>query len=186
MPTLEHVYASNTSSLDALSTASRSEGWVPTMVVFGGTSGIGQAVARRFVEGLGGRVKLVVVGRRRARGERLFGILPEGPRRVYVDLDDEESPAEVSREDGQGCSYTFLACDISLPSVLNRACAWLRERYKRVNFLMLTAGPAFSVGERKVNEEGVEERLGTWVYWRFAVLGGLMCVSSSLLSVCES
>ena len=187
MPSLEQAHAFNSAyeprtrnSSSPTSPTSTSDGkygtqpYVPTMVVFGGTSGIGKAIARRFATLLGGKLRLVVVGRNKEAAEALFATLPP----------TAASTTATSHSPSTPYSYEFISCDISSMRAVRTTCASIAQKYGKINYLVMTSGKAFGSWKRGMTDEGVEQQLALRFYWKFAVLQGLVCVfNSSFLSL---
>lgn len=132
--------------------------YVPVIVVFGGTSGIGKAMTKRLAEQLDGRVHVIVVGRNKAAADALFASLPK----------PTGSEHELER-----CGYEFVSCDISLMKNVHQAAQDIARRCPRINYLVLTSGKAF-FGKRKETEEGLVPQLVLRYYWKFAIINDLL------------
>ncbi|KAF9024903.1 hypothetical protein BDZ89DRAFT_954226, partial [Hymenopellis radicata] len=71
------------------SNAAFSPSYTPVAVFVGGTSGVGEAMAKALASYLGGSLHLVIVGRNRDAAEKTFASLPrpEGVLREFVSCD---------------------------------------------------------------------------------------------------
>jgi NAD(P)-dependent dehydrogenase (short-subunit alcohol dehydrogenase family) len=138
--------------------------YVPVLVVFGGTSGIGKAMTRRLAEQLDGRVHVIVVGRNKAAADALFASLPK----PNVTTNSTGSHQELER-----CGYEFIHCDISLMKNVHQAAEVIAKRCPKINYLILTSGKAF-FGKRKETEEGLDSQLVLRYYWKFVIINDLL------------
>jgi NAD(P)-dependent dehydrogenase (short-subunit alcohol dehydrogenase family) len=129
MPTLAIVKASN---------ANFNPSYVPVAVFVGGTSGVGQGMLEAFARYVKGRAHIIVVGRNEYAAADIIARLPK--------------PAEGEAE---GWKHEFLACDVSLMANVRAACADIRARVTRVNFLVMTAAYS-SMVNTAVTTEGLD------------------------------
>ncbi|KAJ2922975.1 hypothetical protein H1R20_g14133, partial [Candolleomyces eurysporus] len=132
--------------------------YVPVVVVFGGTSGIGKAMTRRLSEQLDGRIHVIVVGRNKASADALFSSLPK---------------PTGSKQELERCGYEFIYCDISLMKNVHQAAQAIAQRCPKINYLILASGKAF-FGKRKETEEGLDSQLVLRYYWKFAITNDLL------------
>lgn len=153
MPPLQQARASN----DAYRPP-----YVPVVVVFGGTSGIGLAMTRRLAEQTKGRIHLIVVGRNKVAADKLFATLPKPPSN---DRDERQSSAH--------CTYEFISCDLVLMSNVHQACADISSRCPKINYIVLASGAAW-LGARDETVEGIDKLLALRFYWKFAVINDLL------------
>ncbi|KAJ2922974.1 hypothetical protein H1R20_g14132, partial [Candolleomyces eurysporus] len=132
--------------------------YVPVVVVFGGTSGIGKAMTRRLSEQLDGRIHVIVVGRNKASADALFSSLPK---------------PTGSKQELERCGYEFIYCDISLMKNVHQAAQDIAQRCPKINYLILTSGKV-SFGRRKETEEGLNPQLVLRYYYKFAIVNDLL------------
>lgn len=132
--------------------------YVPVVVVFGGTSGIGKAMTKRLSKQLDGRVHVIVVGRNKVAADALFSSLPN---------------PTGSQQELERCGYEFIPCDISLMRNVHQAAEDIAKRCPKINYLILASGKAF-FGKRKETEEGLNSQLVLRYYWKFAVINDLL------------
>ncbi|KAJ6496087.1 hypothetical protein C8R45DRAFT_1094348 [Mycena sanguinolenta] len=141
MPSLAIVEASN---------AAFSPSYVPVIVVVGGTSGVGQAMAEALARQTKGHAHIIVVGRNATAAE---GILASFPKPTESD----------------GWAHEFVRCDASSMASVRAVCTSLRARLKRINFLIFTAGgpAANSLTESSVTPEGINSHLAMRYFMRY-------------------
>ena len=147
MPTLAAAKTSN---------AGYCPSYLPVAVIFGGTSGIGQAITETLAEYLRGRVHIVIVARNKAAADAIIASLP--------------SPIA---SDAAGSKYEFMACDVTLMKNVHAACRDLSERLPKINFLVLSAG-VFSLTGREETEEGIDKKMASRYYSRWAIIHDLL------------
>ncbi|KAF9026822.1 NAD(P)-binding protein [Hymenopellis radicata] len=135
MPSLVDARASN---------ATFKPSYIPVAVFVGGTSGVGEAMAKALSSYLGGKLHLFIVGRNRAAAEKTFASLPR--------------PEGVTRE--------FLHCDALLMRNIVATSDELKSRVDKINFLVLSAG-YFRVTGRDETSEGLDKLLVMRYYNRF-------------------
>ncbi|KDR68831.1 hypothetical protein GALMADRAFT_215434 [Galerina marginata CBS 339.88] len=132
--------------------------YVPVVVVFGGTSGIGKAMTKRLSEQLDGWVHIIVVGRNKAAADALFTSLPK---------------PTGSQQELERCGYEFISCDILLMKNVHQAADDIARRCPKINYLILASGkPIF--GNMEETEEGLNSQLALRYYWKFAVTNDLL------------
>ena len=121
----------------------------PTAVFIGGTSGIGEAMARSFAQYTNGKANIAIVGRNRDAGERILAELPKPS--------DAKEPA---------CSRLFIQCDVSLMRNIPPAVEQLTAAFSKINYLILSTG-FLDFSDRKETPEGLEYRLAVSYYSRW-------------------
>jgi NAD(P)-dependent dehydrogenase (short-subunit alcohol dehydrogenase family) len=147
MPPLRQARSSNVSSLSA------SPSTIPTIVVFGATSGIGEHVAKLFAQDTKGRARIVLVGRNEEAAKRIIESLPK-----------QESSDEGSEERG---GYDFISCDVTLMKNIRAFTGELKEKgVQKINYLVLSAG-VFSFSGREETEDGLDRKLVSRFYSRY-------------------
>jgi len=142
MPTLSAAKSSN---------AGYNPAYLPVAVIFGGTSGIGQAMTEILAAYLKGRVHIVIVARNKVAADNIIASLPK---------------AAESK-------YEFMACDVTLMKGVHAVCRELSERLPTINFLVLSAG-VFSLSGREETEEGIDKKMASRYYSRWAIINGLL------------
>ncbi|KIK03607.1 hypothetical protein K443DRAFT_676611 [Laccaria amethystina LaAM-08-1] len=147
MPTLAAAKTSN---------AGYCPSYLPVAVIFGGTSGIGQAITETLAEYLKGRVHIVIVARNKAAADAIIASLP-----IPI------------ASDAAGSKYEFMACDVTLMKNVHTACRELSERLPKINFLVLSAG-VFALTGREETEEGIDKKMASRYYSRWAIIHDLL------------
>ncbi|TFK23777.1 NAD(P)-binding protein [Coprinopsis marcescibilis] len=133
-------------------------GYVPTMVVVGGTSGVGEAIARSFATHTKGRATIVLVGRNKAAADKILASLYK--------------PAPEIAKDS---TYEFISCDILSMKNIHLFNEDLKKKLNKVNYLVLSAGgPVSFKNSRNDTEDGLDAMMAMMFYARFAVLHGLL------------
>ncbi|KAJ6496085.1 hypothetical protein C8R45DRAFT_899521 [Mycena sanguinolenta] len=141
MPSLAIVEASN---------AAFSPSYLPVIVVVGGTSGVGQAMAEALARQTKGHAHIIIVGRNPTAAARILASFPK--------------PSE-----SDGWAHEFVQCDASSMASVRTVCASMRVRLKRINFLIFTAGgpAANSLMESSVTPEGINSHLAMRYFMRY-------------------
>ena len=140
MPSLSFIRTSN---------AAFKSSYPPVAVFVGGTSGIGQGMVERFAHLTKGNSSIIIVGRNRQAAETIFASLPP-----------PSSPGTATRE--------FIQCDATLMSNVHTASQEILKRYKKINYLVITAG-IVSLKVRDETSEGIDKKMALHYYarWRF-------------------
>lgn len=120
-----------------------------TLLVTGGTDGIGRALAMRF---LGEGYQVVAVGSSAAKGERLLS-----------------EAAAVRAAD----RVVFLQADLSLPSENRRVMEFVRERWDHLDALVLCAASLRPQDSYRETVEGYEFTFSLYYLSRFILSHGL-------------
>ncbi|KAJ7481378.1 NAD-P-binding protein [Mycena galericulata] len=130
--------------------------YVPVAIFVGGTSGVGQGMVEAFVRHVKGRAHIVIVGRNERAAAEIIARLPKP--------DAGEAP---------GWTHEFVRCDVSLMANVRAACATIRTKVQRVNFLVLTAGfnAWYNPG---ITSEGLDLHLAMRYYYRFLFIQELL------------
>ncbi|KAJ7240138.1 hypothetical protein B0H12DRAFT_57474 [Mycena haematopus] len=144
MPSLAIVEASN---------AAFCPNYVPVVVVVGGTSGVGQAMAEALARQTKGHAHIILVGRNATAAARILASFPK---------------PTTSEADG-GWAHEFVQCDASNMASVRLVCAGLRARLERINFLILTAGGVAgnSLVYSSVTPEGLDACLVMRYFMRY-------------------
>ncbi|KAJ7149306.1 hypothetical protein C8R43DRAFT_1068492 [Mycena crocata] len=112
----------------------------PVALFLGGTSGIGQAMARRFAQYMNGESHIIVVGRNKSAAEATFSSFPPS---------------------GQ---YEFVPCDVTLMKNVGTVTASLLESIPKLNFLVLSPGFFTIIAGREETPEGIDKKLALLYY----------------------
>lgn len=141
MPSLSAARAAN---------ASITRPYRPVALFLGGTSGIGEGMARAFVQHAKGDADVFIIGRNRAAGERILASLPT----------PAGSPAP-RRE--------FVQCDATLMKNVREAAREIRGKVDKVNYLVMSPG-VMTLNGRNETEEGIDRKLAVHYYARWTLL----------------
>ncbi|KAJ7235608.1 hypothetical protein B0H12DRAFT_1191261 [Mycena haematopus] len=124
--------------------------YVPVVVVVGGTSGVGQAIAEALARQTKGRAHIIIVGRNATAAAKILASFPK--------------PTNAD-----GWAHEFVQCDASSMASVRVVCRSLNARLKRINFLIITAGgpAANSLVESSVTLEGINAHLAMRYFMRY-------------------
>jgi short chain dehydrogenase len=112
MPSLTVVKASN---------ASYAPSYIPTAVFIGGTSGIGEAMAKLLARQTNGRANIVIVGRNKDAADEIIAGFPTPP-----------------TETGVTIKHEFIYCDASSLDNVHTTSQELLKRLDKINLLVLS------------------------------------------------
>jgi NAD(P)-dependent dehydrogenase (short-subunit alcohol dehydrogenase family) len=146
MPSISTVRASN--AIVSHLTSPR-----PVAIFVGGTSGIGEAMARLFACHTEGNSNIVIVGRNKEAANRILSSLPSPTL-------EEGSGPPVSRE--------FIHCDATLMKNVHTATQEILSKYPKINYLVLSTG-LLTLAGRDESSEGIDKKLALHYYsrWKF-------------------
>ncbi|KAJ7778888.1 NAD-P-binding protein [Mycena olivaceomarginata] len=147
MPTPAVVKASN---------ASFSPSYLPVAIFASGTSGVGQGMVEAFARYVQGRAHIIIIGRNEHAAADILARLPKPP-----------------GGEADGWKHEFVACDTTLMANVRAACADIRAKCARINFLVLTAGYS-SMVNIAVTSEGLDLHLAMRYYQRFVWIQELL------------
>lgn len=143
-------------SVAAASNASFSPSYIPVGVFIGGTSGVGEEMAKALARYTSGRAHIIIVGRNSTAAHTILKSLPKST---------VEGDPEIRRE--------FVYCEASLMRNIKATADALVERFPKINFLVITAGFG-SLGGRNETEEGIDKQLALRYYSRWKFIYELM------------
>ncbi|KAK0450073.1 hypothetical protein EV421DRAFT_1778389 [Armillaria borealis] len=155
------IRASNASIFSSLT--------APTAVFFGGTAGIGQAMAQLLASHTQGNANIIIVGRNAKAAQEIIDSFPRS-----------SSSVKPIRE--------FVSCDASLMSNVASATEEVKKHLgeKKVDFLVLTTGYLTTAG-REETKEGMDKKMAVAYYakWKFVkdLLSSLKDEGSKVVSV---
>ncbi|KAJ7162848.1 NAD(P)-binding protein [Mycena filopes] len=120
----------------------------PVALFLGGTSGIGQAMARRFAQYTKGESHIILLGRNHQAARATISSF--GP----------------TRSNGM---YEFMECDATLMRNVTTTTTSLLGRIPKLNFLVLTPGFFSIIAGRDETAEGIDKKLALLYYarWKF-------------------
>lgn len=144
MPTLQQVKYFN---------AGRAPSYIPVAIFLGGTSGIGEAMARALAQHTNGACHIVIIGRNSAAADAIIAALPKSTNPLAI--------------------HEFVECDATLMKNVHAVTKQLLTRLPRVNYLVMSLG-VVSFGGRKETEEGIDENLALTYYARWAFINDLL------------
>ncbi|KAJ7662295.1 hypothetical protein B0H17DRAFT_319817 [Mycena rosella] len=125
----------------------------PVALFLGGTSGIGQAMARRFAAYTKGESHIIIIGRNKeAASATISSFPPSGPKGTHE----------------------FVQCDAALMQNVQITTASLLERLPRLNFLVLSPGFFSIIAGRDETPEGIDKKLALLYYARWKFIRDLM------------
>ena len=139
MPSLSSIRITNAAFSHLASPA-------PVAIFIGGTSGIGEAMARAFAAHTKGNSNIVIVGRNKDAAEAIISSLP--------------NPKALSRD--------FIQCDVTLMKNVQTTAQTIISKYPKINYLVLSTGYSTLAG-RDETVEGIDKKLAVHYYarWKF-------------------
>lgn len=128
----------------------------PVAVFVGGTSGIGEGMARTFAEHTKGNSSIIIVGRNRAAADAILASLPKPA---------EKDNLKVARE--------FIQCDVTLMKNVKNTAQDILSRHSKINYLIMSPGIMTLVG-RDETPEGIDKKMAVHYYGRWSFLRELL------------
>jgi NAD(P)-dependent dehydrogenase (short-subunit alcohol dehydrogenase family) len=123
----------------------------PTMLVVGGTSGIGQYTALKIAEYTSAE-KIIISGRNKKAGDEIVSTLNNLTKHT---------------------NNEFVACDVTLMKNIHEFTEQIKNKIQKLNYLVLSAGFLTTKG-RDETEEGIDKKLACNFYSRFLLIKELM------------
>ncbi|KIM20951.1 hypothetical protein M408DRAFT_29933 [Serendipita vermifera MAFF 305830] len=123
----------------------------PVALFFGGTSGIGQAMAEQFAKQTDGRAQIVLLGRNQEAANKIISSFPHTPAGTL--------PAEESK-------YSFVKVDATSMAEVRDVASKLSKELEKINFIVLSAG-FLNMKGREETSEGIDRKLACQFYARF-------------------
>lgn len=151
MPSLSSIRITNAGFSHLVSPA-------PVAIFIGGTSGIGEAMARAFAAHTKGNSNIVIVGRNKDAAEAILSSLPN-PETA------ESNPKALSRD--------FIQCDVTLMKNVQTTAQTIISKYPKINYLVLSTGYLTLTG-RDETVEGIDKKLAVHYYARWKFIQDLM------------
>ncbi|KAJ7899735.1 NAD-P-binding protein [Mycena leptocephala] len=143
--------------------------YVPVAVFVGATSGVGQGMVEAFARYVSGRAHIIIVGRNEHAAADILASLPK--------------PADGDAE-AEGWKHEFVPCDVSLMANARAACANIREKVTRLNFLVMTAGYS-SMVNTAITSEGLDLHLAVRYYHRYVWIQELLPLVKAAASLSQ-
>jgi NAD(P)-dependent dehydrogenase (short-subunit alcohol dehydrogenase family) len=129
----------------------------PVGLFFGGTSGIGQAMAEQLAKQTNGRAHIVLLGRNQTAAEKIIASFPK--------TDASVPPEEAS-------NYSFVKVDATSMAEVRQVTSQLASELPKINFIV--ASPGFlSTKGRDETPEGIDKKLACHFYARFRFIHDL-------------
>ncbi|KAJ6602293.1 hypothetical protein B0H10DRAFT_2080577 [Mycena sp. CBHHK59/15] len=125
---------------------------IPVALFLGGTSGIGQAMARRFAEYTKGESHIVIVGRNQAAAHATISSFPRST----------------------AGTQEFIECDATLIKNIEITATSLLDRISKLNFLVLSPGFFSIIAGRDETSEGIDKKMALIYYARWKFIHDLM------------
>ncbi|PVG01540.1 NAD(P)-binding protein [Serendipita vermifera] len=129
----------------------------PVGLFFGGTSGIGQAMAEQLARQTNGRAHIILLGRNQAAAEKIIASFPR--------TDASVPPEEASQ-------YSFVKLDATSMADVRRVTSQLSSQLPKINFIVTTPGYLSTKG-RDETPEGIDRKLACHFYARFRFIHDL-------------
>ena len=151
-------------SLSAVRTANASTArpYRPVALFVGGTSGIGEGMARAFAQHARGDADMLIVGRNRAAGEAILASMP----------------TPVPKDGTPGPRREFVECDATLMRNVRAAATEIKAKVDRVNFLVVSPG-VLTLNGRDETDEGIDRKLAVHYYARWTFMHEYVLSSNS-------
>ncbi|KAF8999680.1 hypothetical protein BDQ17DRAFT_1246308 [Cyathus striatus] len=130
-----------------------SPAYVPTAIIVGGTSGIGQGMAETFGNVTNGNGRVILIGRNRAAGEEILSKIPKST--------------------VPGVKHEFIQCDVSVMKNIQKATSDILGRVDKVNFLVLSPGVMTTNGYDET-ADGIDKKLAVHYYGRWKFIHDLL------------
>ncbi|KAF9531507.1 hypothetical protein CPB83DRAFT_849152 [Crepidotus variabilis] len=141
----------------------------PLAVFVGGTSGIGEGMARTFGRHTNGNADIIIVGRNKAAADTILSSLPTP--------DPASGSPPVTRE--------FIQCDATLMKNVNAATQDILFKYPKINYLVVSTGIMTLAGRDKT-VEGIDKKLAVHYYARWKFIHDLLPLVSKAKSEDET
>lgn len=124
----------------------------PVAIFVGGTSGVGEAMARAFAAHTKGNSNIVIVGRNKDAADTILSSLP----------------SETPQSDQEVPSREFIPCDVTLMKNVQTTAQSIISKYPKINYLVLSTGYLALAG-RDETVEGIDKKLAVHYYsrWKF-------------------
>ncbi|KAG9032745.1 hypothetical protein FS842_004051 [Serendipita sp. 407] len=129
----------------------------PVGLFFGGTSGIGQAMAEQLAQQTNGRAHIILLGRNEAAANKIIAGFPK---------------TDPSVPEHEASKYSFIKVDATSMAQVREVTARLKGELEKVNFIITTTGFLTTRGRDETNE-GIDRKLACNFYARFRLIHDL-------------
>ena len=130
----------------------------PVALFFGGTSGIGQAMAEQLANQTAGKAQIVILGRNQEAANRIIASFPHTP---------DGTPSD------QESKYSFVKVDATSMAQVREVTSKLSKELDKINFIVLSTGFLSTKG-RDETSEGIDRKLACNFYARFRFIFDLV------------
>ena len=130
----------------------------PVALFFGGTSGIGQAMAEQLANQTAGKAQIVILGRNQDAANKIIASFPHTP--------DGTSSEQESK-------YSFVKVDATSMAQVREVTSKLSKELDKINFIVLSAG-FLNTNGRDETSEGIDRKLACNFYSRFRFVSDLV------------
>ncbi|KAG8802402.1 hypothetical protein FRC17_006419 [Serendipita sp. 399] len=134
----------------------------PVGLFFGGTSGIGRAMAEELAHQTNGRAHIILLGRNEEAAKRIIAGFPHIEPSAFI-------------PDHEASKYEFIPVDATSMSNVRDVTHQLLTNHglEKVNFIVATTGFASLKSEREETSEGIDRKLACHFYGRFRFIHDL-------------
>ncbi|PVG01536.1 hypothetical protein CPB86DRAFT_794903 [Serendipita vermifera] len=115
----------------------------PVGLFFGGTSGIGQAMAEQLAKQTNGRAQIILLGRNQTAAEKIIASFPK-------------TEASTAQEDAS--DYSFVQLDATSMEQVRQVTSQLASQLPKINFIIATPG-FLTLKGRNETSEGIDKKL---------------------------
>eukprot|EP01117_Protostelium_nocturnum_P014803 TRINITY_DN5667_c0_g2_i1.p1 TRINITY_DN5667_c0_g2~~TRINITY_DN5667_c0_g2_i1.p1 ORF type:complete len:325 (+),score=96.46 TRINITY_DN5667_c0_g2_i1:151-1125(+) len=141
----------------------------PNVIVIGGTSGIGQSIARKFASCYD-KPRILIVGRNEEAGKKTllqmtkFNKFPElsQTHRLEEELPEQSDP-----------NFTFNRVDVGSMAEVRKWAESARREFEKVNYLVMSPG-IFTMNGRDETSEGIDKKMAVHYYSRFLIINEIL------------
>ncbi|KAG8771375.1 hypothetical protein FRC15_003486 [Serendipita sp. 397] len=129
----------------------------PVGLFFGGTSGIGQAMAEQLAQQTNGRAHIILLGRNEEAANKIIAGFPK---------------TDPSVPEHEASKYSFVKVDATSMAHVREVTASLRGELDKVNFIVASTG-FLTLKGRDETSEGIDRKLACNFYARFRFIHDL-------------
>lgn len=128
----------------------------PVALFFGGTSGIGEAMATQLANQTNGKAHIILLGRNEESAKRIIDGFPK-----------------KTGSGEEGSKYEFVKVDATSMKAIREVTSRLNNELTKVNYIVVSTG-FFSMTGRDPTPEGIDRRLACNFYARFRFIYDLI------------